>query len=121
MNMGYDSDDNSMCDVSVVVPCTKLLSKMSGGQAMKLKDLESIYEEVIDENCQVLVKYFKEVLENSNGNRLIMPPPLVILKEMGKVDTFDGNGDKKIIKEEPILENGRYNVMLHFFKNSFPH
>ncbi|KAJ4708471.1 RING-type E3 ubiquitin transferase [Melia azedarach] len=51
---GYDSDEYSVCDVSVVVPCTKLLSKMSGNQASELKELERNYEEVLDENCRII-------------------------------------------------------------------
>ncbi|XP_012076733.1 putative E3 ubiquitin-protein ligase LIN isoform X2 [Jatropha curcas] len=108
MNMGYESDENSMYDVSVVLPSSKLLSKMSGGQALELKELESSYEEVVDENCRVFANYFKEVLGNSDENILITPPSIV-LKEIGKVDKLEGNEDKKIKTEEFGLKNGRYN------------
>jgi hypothetical protein len=112
LDWGYDSDENSIGDVSIVVPCTKLLSKMSGDQALELKELESIYEEVIDENCKVFAKYFKEVVTNGDENRMITPPS-VILKELGKVDKSEVS-DEISKMEELGLMNGRYNVMLHF-------
>ncbi|CAK7337433.1 unnamed protein product [Dovyalis caffra] len=107
MNAGYDSDENSIGDVSIVAPCTKLLSNISGDQALELKELESIYEEVLDENCKVFAKYFKDVLTNGDENKLITPPS-VILKELGKVDKSDAS--EEIIKIEELgLQNGRYN------------
>ncbi|WRX31583.1 WD40 repeat - like 10 [Theobroma cacao] len=109
-NVNHDADDYSICDVSVVVPCSKLLSKMSGDQALELKELERNYEEVLDENCRVLVKYFKEVLENSDdGNRLISPPALV-LKQTEKDEELDYYQEDKNIKTKELgLKNGRYN------------
>ncbi|XVE54241.1 hypothetical protein DITRI_Ditri03aG0064600 [Diplodiscus trichospermus] len=107
-NVNDDADDYSICDVSVVVPCSKLLSKMSGDQALELKELERNYEEVLDENCRVFVKYFKEVLENSDGNRLISPPALV-LKQTEKAEGLDYDEDKNIKSKELALKNGRYN------------
>ncbi|KAJ0091091.1 hypothetical protein Patl1_13282 [Pistacia atlantica] len=48
MRESYDSDDYSGGeDVSVVLPLTKLLSKMTGDQASELIVLERIYEEVV--------------------------------------------------------------------------
>ncbi|XP_021277287.1 putative E3 ubiquitin-protein ligase LIN isoform X1 [Herrania umbratica] len=109
-NVNHDADDYSICDVSVVVPCSKLLSKMSGDQALELKELERNYEEVLDENCRVLVKYFQEVLENSDdGNRLISPPALV-LKQTEKDEELDYDQEDKNIKTKELgLKNGRYN------------
>ncbi|XWS17290.1 hypothetical protein CRYUN_Cryun33cG0054600 [Craigia yunnanensis] len=107
-NVNDDADDYSICDVSVVVPCSKLLSKMSGDQALELKDLERNYEEVLDENCRVFVKYFKEVLENSDGNRSISPPALV-LNQTEKAEELDYHEDKHIKSKELGLKNGRYN------------
>eukprot|EP00258_Populus_trichocarpa_P029487 XP_024445506.1 putative E3 ubiquitin-protein ligase LIN-2 isoform X2 [Populus trichocarpa] len=109
LDWGYDSDENSIGDVSIVVPCTKLLSKMSGDQALELKELESIYEEVIDENCKVFAKYFKEVVTNGDENRMITPPS-VILKELRKVDKSEVS-DEISKMEELGLMNGRYNPM----------
>ncbi|XP_038700840.1 putative E3 ubiquitin-protein ligase LIN isoform X1 [Tripterygium wilfordii] len=104
-NSGYESDENSIYEVSVVLPSNKLLSHMSGDQAFELKELESSYEEVLDENCRVFANYFKEVLENSDANKSISPPS-VILKEVG-----DGehSKDEKIKLEELGFKNGRYN------------
>lgn len=120
MNIGYDSDENLMGDVSVVLPSSKLLSKMSGGQALEFKELERSYEEVLDENCRVFAKFFKQVLENKDENRLITPPS-VIIKEVGKVDKLDGSSEDVRIKTEELgFLNGRYNVMLKFPSICFP-
>ncbi|XWS72048.1 hypothetical protein CRYUN_Cryun02cG0007400 [Craigia yunnanensis] len=108
-NVNHGADDYSISDVSVVVPCSKSLSKMSGDQALELKELERNYEEVLDENCRVFVKYFKEVLENSDGNRLINPPALV-LKQTEKADEeLDYHEDKNIKTKELGFKNRRYN------------
>lgn len=105
----YDSDDYSGGeDESVVLPLTKLLSKMTGDQTSELKELERIYEEVLDENCRVFVKYFKEVLESKDDSRLINPP-LVVLREVYK---FERNEDDSIKLEEELgWTNGCYNVI----------
>lgn len=113
LDKGYDNDENSIGNVSIAVPCTKLLSKMSGDQALELKGLESIYEEVLDENCKVFAKYFKELVTNGDDNRIMTTPPSVILKELGKVDKSDAS-DEISKMEELGFKNGRYNVMLHF-------
>ncbi|KAJ4839894.1 hypothetical protein Tsubulata_003202 [Turnera subulata] len=127
MDVGYyggRDEENSVSDMSVVVPYTKLLSKMSGGQALELKELESRYEEVVDENCRVFANYFKQVLENYNGANRSVKPPSVIVKEMRKA----GHENKKINKSKEMeFHNGRYNpiwaegetsVELHSFTSS---
>lgn len=111
------NDDNSVCDdVSVVVPCAKLLSKMSGSQASELKELERNYEELLDENCRVFANYFKQVLENSSDSGLIIitPPSVVLMKieKVGGADQLHQKQDENIKSEELQWENGRYNVML---------
>lgn len=85
---------------------------MSGDQASKLKELEKNYEHVINENCRVFAKYFKEVLENSEENKLINPPHLVFNGMETKGNKQEGNEEWRIKKEEPGLHNGRYNVIL---------
>ncbi|KAK8980025.1 hypothetical protein V6N11_061245 [Hibiscus sabdariffa] len=107
-NANHDADDYSICDVSVVVPCSKLLSKMSGDQALELKELERNYEEVLDENCRVFARYFKEVLENSDENISINPPELVF-KQTEKGEGSDYHEDENIKTKELGLKNGRYN------------
>jgi hypothetical protein len=92
----------------VVLPCTKLLSRMTEGQTSELKELESNYEEVLDVNCRALAKYFQEVIENTDGNSLINLPPL---KNSGKVDNFKCSEDEKIKTEEPVRKNGQYICM----------
>ncbi|XVE98142.1 hypothetical protein REPUB_Repub03eG0079900 [Reevesia pubescens] len=124
-NVNHDADDYSMCDVSMVVPSSKSLSKMSGDQASELKELERNYEEVIDENCRVFVQYFKGVLENSDGNRLISPPDLV-LKRTEKAEELENyHEDKNIKRKELGLKNGRYNpiwtereILVEFYSSS---
>uniref|UniRef100_A0A2N9H1T4 RING-type E3 ubiquitin transferase n=1 Tax=Fagus sylvatica TaxID=28930 RepID=A0A2N9H1T4_FAGSY len=88
---------------------------MSEGQASELKELESTYEKVVDENCRLLVKYFKEVLENKDENKLINLPPFT-LRNSEKVDTFEYSEDEKIEKEDLVLQNGRYNVIQYGLK-----
>lgn len=107
-NLGYDSDKRSRFEESVVVSGTRLLSKMSGGQTSELKELERDYEEVLDENCRLLVGYFREVLGNENGSRLIRPPPL-IFEKIRKSDEFKFNEDEQNKVEEIGLGNGQYN------------
>ncbi|KAK8513815.1 hypothetical protein V6N13_002531 [Hibiscus sabdariffa] len=107
-NANHDADDYSMCDVPVVVPCSKSLSKMSGDQALGLKELERNYECVLDENCRVFAKYFKEVIQNSDESRSINPPELVFkLTEKGEVPDY--HEDDNIKTKELGLKNGRYN------------
>ena len=110
-NLGYDSDKRSRFEESVVVSGTRLLSKMSGGQTSELKELERDYEEVLDENCRLLVGYFREVLGNENGSRLIRPPSLIFEKTR-KSDEFKFNEDEQNKVEEIGLGNGRYNNVI---------
>ncbi|KAB5514316.1 hypothetical protein DKX38_028222 [Salix brachista] len=79
---------------------------MSGDQALELKGLESIYEEVLDENCKVFARYFKELVTNGDDNRIMTTPPSVILKELGKVDKSDAS-DEISKMEELGFKNGR--------------
>lgn len=75
--------------------------------------MENNYEEVLDENCRVLAKYFQQVIENTDGNSLINLPPLT---NSGKVDNFKYSEDDKIKTEEPVWKNGRYNVCKYFVR-----
>lgn len=124
-----DHDDYSICNDPVeVIPSTKSLSKMSDEQMSELKELEREYEEVLDENCRVLAKYLKEVLENINQdghdqNRMIDAPPLILKNSAGKFEVFDGRDeleeDDQQIRmrtgEIGISINGRYNVICLLF------
>ncbi|KAJ8768717.1 hypothetical protein K2173_023621 [Erythroxylum novogranatense] len=110
MNMDYEGDDNSICDVSVAVPSSKLLSNICGVQALELKELENAYGKVLDKNCRVFASYFKEVLETSDENISIKPPP-VIVEEIGEAEDnikTDGVG----------LKNVRYNPIWREEENS---
>ncbi|KAK9269400.1 hypothetical protein L1049_001173 [Liquidambar formosana] len=107
-NMSYDSDESLKFEESVVFPCTKSLSKMSGDQASGLKELERDYEEVLDENCREFVGYLKSVLGNKDGS-LLMKLPSLILRRVGKGDELEGSADEKITEEEFGSKNRRYN------------
>ncbi|KAL9330155.1 hypothetical protein ACSQ67_005158 [Phaseolus vulgaris] len=93
-------------EYSVVLPCAKVLSKMSEEQAGKLREVEREYEEVLDENCRVLAEYFKEVLVKENSDAGISPPPLILKS------AAEGGGRENQTEEMTpmsVLENGRYN------------
>ncbi|XP_062090820.1 putative E3 ubiquitin-protein ligase LIN-1 isoform X2 [Humulus lupulus] len=112
-NTFYD-DDYSINDEMAAIPSTKSLSKMSDEQASELKRLETEYEEVIDDNCRVLAKYLKEVLENEddNINRLTTHPPLTMMQITSEAHDHDGfNEDRPMRAGElsRISVNGRYN------------
>ena len=96
----------------MVLPCAKVLSKMSEEQAGKLREVEREYEEVLDENCRVLAEYFKEVLVKENSDAGISPPPLILKS------AAEGGGRENQTEEMTpmsVLENGRYNVMLYIY------
>lgn len=99
--------------MSVVFPCSKSLSKMSGGQTSELKELETNYEKVLDENCRVFSYYFKQVLQNNDASRLIDPPTVILMKteRVDEVKNGDDDDQQGIKSEESGFENGRYNVM----------
>ncbi|XLU49231.1 hypothetical protein S245_044045 [Arachis hypogaea] len=102
-----DASDYSITEESVVLPCTKLLSRMSENQASKLRELEREYQEAIDQNCRVVAVYFKEVL-TSKSSEASISPPLLTLKS---TEDVDGGKNKEEIQESQmsVLENGRYN------------
>ncbi|KAM6583195.1 hypothetical protein CsatB_010197 [Cannabis sativa] len=117
-NTFYDDDDDySINDEMGAVPSTKSLSKMSDEQASELKILETEYEEVVDENCRVLAKYLKEVLENEdkgdNINRLTFHPPLTIMQNTSQaLDDHRGFNEDRPMRTEQLSRisvNGRYN------------
>ncbi|PWA98838.1 armadillo-like helical [Artemisia annua] len=109
---GYESDENSVV-MDTVVSCMDLLSKMNGDQALELKELEREYEYVLDENCRVFVEYFKEVLENEDGDIVIVPPSIVL--EVHKGEGYEYNRDEKsLLSTEFGSRNGRYNVNGHY-------
>ena len=103
----------------MVLPCAKVLSKMSEEQAAKLREVERDYEEVLNQNCMVLAEYFKEVLVNENGDAAAISPPSLVLKSAAE----DGRGGVENRKEEmmkmSVLENGRYNVIMWYLLNLF--
>lgn len=90
-----------------------LLSRMSGGQAAELKELERGYEDVLDANSRAYAEYLKEVLESADGGRQPRRPPQLILTR------FDGERreiEERVEEEEESQEatglrngHGRYN------------
>ncbi|KAI3417029.1 RING-type E3 ubiquitin transferase [Psidium guajava] len=90
---------------------------MSGDQAGKLKELERNYEHVIDANCAVFSRYFREVLESGDGGKAVNPPPVVVEKR-GRVDAMEEEEqeeeeeiteDRTVESEEIGFHHGRYN------------
>lgn len=114
---GYESDENSVV-MDSGVSCIDLLSKMNGNQALELKELERDYEQLLDENCRGFVGYFKEVLENKDGGRVIEIPS-VVTKMVRKGDEYEFKRDEKSLLTEFGSKNGRYNVMFHFLAYIF--
>ncbi|KAI4376600.1 hypothetical protein MLD38_014344 [Melastoma candidum] len=104
--------DDVSCDVSVVLPYTKVLSKMSGDQASKLKELEDDYENVINENCKVFANYFKDILQQRDGSRSISPPEVVLEKTSGYERTEKMDEGTSSESREIGMKNGRYNVSM---------
>lgn len=75
-----------------------VLARMSGGQAGELRELEEVYEGVMDENVRVYARFLKGVLWEGEGIR----PPELVLPEVDE-------------GEEMGLANGRFNVGGVFF------
>ncbi|XP_061993756.1 putative E3 ubiquitin-protein ligase LIN [Rosa rugosa] len=117
-NVSYENDDDvSINDMSVAFPAgSNSLSKMSGNQTAGLKELESSYERVLDENCRVFSEYFREVLENKDGGRVIDPPAVVLELSEGS-DEFRYD-DRSTGEDEAGFENGRYNPIWAEAENS---
>ncbi|KAI4346033.1 hypothetical protein L6164_013116 [Bauhinia variegata] len=109
--------DSSVSFQSVVLPCSKLLSRISEDQTLKLRVLEREYEEVIDENCRAVAKHFKEVLENKNGNPSLSSP-LLMVKSSGNGDKVGSSQEEIVETTMPVLENGRYNPIWAERENS---
>ncbi|KAJ8568873.1 hypothetical protein K7X08_032570 [Anisodus acutangulus] len=65
LNSGYRGDDDE--SVQAISAATKSLSAMSGEQASELKDLEREYEEILDENCRVLLDISRRFCEPKVG------------------------------------------------------
>lgn len=111
-SVGDDDDD----DRSVVSNRTMSLSKMSGGQASELKDLERHYEDLLDQNCRMFVGYFKDILQNGDGENKMIAPPVIILQKMSEPKD-DRGGEVKIRSVELGSTNRRYNVMAFYLLN----
>lgn len=84
-----------------------VLGRMSDGQAEELRELEDVYEGVMDENVRVYAGYLKEVLREGEGVSL---PELVL----PTVDDAEEEEVEEIAREEVGLINGRFNVMLFY-------
>lgn len=108
-NSGYDSDEQS-----VIVSPSKLLKNMNGNQASGLKYLERDYEDILDENCRVYAKYFREVLQNKDGSHLKSPPSIVLHIEEGLNKSAHEEEEEEEdgkMKRKFSMKNGRYNVI----------
>ncbi|XP_028806521.1 putative E3 ubiquitin-protein ligase LIN-1 [Neltuma alba] len=101
-------DGYSILDESVVLPPTKLLSRMTNDQASKLRELERDYEETIDDNCRIVAEYFKEVLV-SNTSDSSVSLPLSVLKNSGDDAEMKQSQQEMVQTDIPLFKNGRYN------------
>ncbi|XP_058074307.1 putative E3 ubiquitin-protein ligase LIN-1 [Magnolia sinica] len=114
-----DGDERSRSR-EAMTGCEGLFSRMSGGQAAELKELERDYEDVVDENSRVFARYLKGVLENGDGNGPASPPPLILARigdrgagfdaADGRM-TLDSDADARLEFQEIGLRHGRYNPM----------
>lgn len=94
-----------------------ILSEMDGGQAAALKELERGYEGLLEDNCRVFARYFKQVLRRGGGEEMILPPKIVFREgESGDRSTsWEGDDEQRIKSHGFESPNRRYNVMLCFF------
>ncbi|KAG0455811.1 hypothetical protein HPP92_023599 [Vanilla planifolia] len=83
-----------------------ILSRMSGGQATELRELERTYENVMDENSRVYAGYLKEVLRSGDGVR---PPELVFPMADGNEDETKEEVEDEIFREAIGSTNERFN------------
>ncbi|PQQ13082.1 putative E3 ubiquitin-protein ligase LIN [Prunus yedoensis var. nudiflora] len=97
-NVSYENDDCSISDMSVVFPCSKSLSKMSGGQTSELRELESNYEKVLDENCREESSWRLEASANVNSDSE---------SESSLEDNSVGSSSSSLDSEAEIEENNR--------------
>lgn len=113
-NSNHNSTKYSICVEPEVFPCTKSLSKLSIDQTLKLKDLESNYEQVLDKNCRVFAKHLKNILESKEDHGSIATPKIKLLDKREKLEEIEQNSwDKFRIRTQHLsLPNGRYNVIL---------
>ncbi|RRT61972.1 hypothetical protein B296_00019251 [Ensete ventricosum] len=105
-----EGDDDRSVEAAAAM---SLLSRMSDGQAGRLKDLERGYEEVLDANCKVYAEYLKEVVEMGDGGRLVLAPPQLVLT---RASPEERRSDEAIEVEEALAaraaigsRDGRYN------------
>uniref|UniRef100_A0A9I9DXI9 RING-type E3 ubiquitin transferase n=1 Tax=Cucumis melo TaxID=3656 RepID=A0A9I9DXI9_CUCME len=102
----------SRCEEWEVVPCTKSLSKLSIDQTLKLKELESNYERVLDRNCTDFAEHFKKILERNEESEWIPSPKVKLLNKKEKWKEMEQIVEEKLRTEHLSLPNGRYNVIL---------
>ncbi|KAG0499237.1 hypothetical protein HPP92_003928 [Vanilla planifolia] len=82
-----------------------ILSRMSGGQATELRELESTYGNVMDENSRVYAGYLKEVLRSGD---LIRPPELDLPMFDGIKIEIEAPEDE-IVRDDLGSTHGRFN------------
>lgn len=82
-----------------------VLSRMSGGQAVELRELEKTYEGVMDENSRLYAGYLNEILRTGVG---IKPPELILPSFNGAEGEMEETDDAT---EEFGSTNGQFNPM----------
>lgn len=112
----YDTDDRSTSSTK------SIMSKMSAGQASALKDLERDYGDLLEDNCRIFVRYFKELVRNEGGKEINSPPTILFNKGVsdGHEPLCVSDGDEENVKSQGFeSSNRRYNVMILFLSISF--
>ncbi|XP_023007456.1 putative E3 ubiquitin-protein ligase LIN-1 isoform X1 [Cucurbita maxima] len=108
-NLINNTTEHSIGDEPEVFPCTKSLSKLSIDQTLKLKELESNYERVLDKNCRVFAEHFKRVLERKDNGGSIAIPMVKLLDKNEKWKEMEQIAKQKLRTEQLCFPNGRYN------------
>lgn len=91
------------------------MSKMSAGQASALKDLERDYGALLENNCRIFVRYFKELVRHEGGKEINSPPTIVFNKGVSDAQEHlcESDGDEENVKSQGFVpSNRRYNVIL---------
>ncbi|KAK4481228.1 hypothetical protein RD792_012111 [Penstemon davidsonii] len=102
LSYGYNSDDERS-----IISTTTCLSKISGDQAIGLKDLERDHEDLLDFNCRIFVEYFKQVLRNNDAEDMIVPP-LILLRKPSEGDHDDDDDDKVVFSDEVKIKTQEF-------------
>ncbi|KAK9142744.1 hypothetical protein Syun_012144 [Stephania yunnanensis] len=90
---------------------SRLICRVSEGQATELKGLERCYEEALDVNCRSFAGYFIEILKCEDGSvRFVVESPELILNWFGDETKLERCQEEEKI-EDHAFGIGRYNPL----------